>query len=486
MEDFTEQKAPFLRKSTKQYSELTFSEKLDIVKEIAYAAFPNILSSLTAGLKDVISLYFIGHLNNPLIFAALGFAVTWTSAFGTALIFGLAGGFGLIASQAYGASNYRKLGLLYQKSLVVASSILLAICLVLWFTRAELVMMGFEENLAAEIGDFIRCLLLDLFLFMGYEMTRYYLIAQNIFYIPALVLIISTILHIFWCHFFVNVLGMELTGIAIARTITDGTSLFLVYLYIRIKNPCPESWFPWTSECLDGIVAFAKDISSHGSSIYIEWVAFEITTIVIGFLGDVTVLAAHVASINYIFMNSTISLGLTLATCVFVGNSAGEGSLEKVQRYAYVGLTMNFSVVTCLNLVMLLFREHIALFYTEEANVARLIATILTFYFFGMHADLGCNMFGFLLRTLGQDRFVLKGFIFSYYGVGVTLSLITAGLFDFGFYGVWTSLLLGCYVMLALNTFRFLSLKWDEEVKKISLEMKRRSLNEERPAIELI
>jgi len=461
------------------FLQTTFQEKLSIAKEITLAAIPNIFSSLGSQLKDVISLYFVGHLNNPLFFAAAGFGLTWLNAFGTAVIFGFAAGFGTLASQAFGAKNFYKLGLLYQKSIVVMTCLLALLISVLWFTKAELIMLGFEEELASAIGHFIRYLMIDLIFYMLFEVTKFYLIAQNLFEIPACILFISTSLHIFWCHFFVNVMGLELIGMAIARTITDGTSMALLLIYVKLKNPCPESWFPWNKECLDGLVPYAKDIASHGSSVYIEWIAFEMTTIILGFLGDVTVLAAHSATLNYLFVNSTISLGLTLSMSVYVGNAAGEGSIIRAQKYAYTGLIMNFLVVSCLDILMFIFRGNIAAFYTSETNVNTLIMSMLTLYFCGMHGDLCCNTFAYLLRTLGQDKYVLKGFICSYYGIGVTSSLIFSVWFGFGYYGVWGSLLLGCYVLLLFNFLRFKNLNWELEVNKIYLEMRRKSINEE-------
>jgi len=457
------------------FNKLTFKEKLNIASEIATAAVPNIISSLGSLLKDAISLYFIGHLNNNLLFAALGFGLTWSNAFATAVIFGFAAGFGTLASQAYGAGNHYKLGLLYQKVLVVTSIVIFFISIFLWFTKAELVAMGFKEELSYHIQKFIRWLMVDFFFCMLFEVTRFYLVAQNAFYVPAYILTLTTTLHIFWCHLLINVMGLELVGMSIARTITDGTSAILILLYAKYRNPCPESWFPWTPECLQGLGTFTKDIASHGSSVYAEWIAFEISMIFLGFLGDELILAAHAATLNYIFLNYNVTFGFTLSTTVHVGNAAGEGSLHKAQKYAYIGLILNATLITCQNIFMFMMKNYIAYFYTAERDVRSYIAIMLTFYFFGMHGDLGCNTLAYLLRTLGQDRFVLKSYLFSYYGVGVSLSLITGVILGYGYYGIWGSLILGCWIMLGLNVMRFMGLDWPKEINKIYHEMKKTS-----------
>jgi len=469
---------PLLNKEV-PFLESSFQEKLNVAKEITIAAIPNIFSSIGSQLKDVISLYFIGRLGSPLLFAAAGFGLTWANAFGIALIFGFTTGFGTLASHAFGAQNFRRMGILYQKSIVVISILLLCLGSILWFTRAELLMLGFEEEFATEVGNFIRCLTLDLFFYMLFEINRFYLTAQNIFDVPACIIFISTALHILWCHIFVNVLGLELLGMALSRTLTDGISVLLIYLYIKYKNPCPESWIPWTKECLEGVFSYGKELASHGGAIYAEWTAFETMTMIIGFLGDVNVLAAHSASLNYLFINSTISLGVILSMNVFVGNAAGEGDIVKAKKYAYIGLAMDLIVVTCLDIFMFVYRKQIAGFYTTDPTVRVLIMDILLIYSFGMHFDLCCNSFANLLRTLGQDKFVLKAFFVSYYGVGLTCAIIASLWLGYGYHGVWGSVIFGCFVMLALDLVRFFGLDWEFEVKKISNEMRRKSLTDD-------
>jgi len=330
-----DEKSVLIPKETHFY-EMSMKETLEIFRELSTAAVSTIFSHIGNILKDVISLYFVGHLGNPLLFAAAGFGLTWMNSFGSAVIGGFAGGFGTLASQAFGAKNYYKFGLLYQKTLAVMACLMLLIYTVLWFTRAELIMLGFDIELATKVGEFIRYLLLDLLFVMIFEITRYYLVAQNYFQVPACVLFISTTMHIFWCHLFINILDWELSGMAFARTLTDGTSALLIYLYVKFKNPCPQSWFPWTKECLKDIVSYAKTIGSHGSALYFEWIAFEITTIIIGFLGDISIIAAHSAAQNYLFVTGAPAFGLIVSASILVGNAAGEGKVLKAQKYAYV------------------------------------------------------------------------------------------------------------------------------------------------------
>ena len=114
-----------------------------------------------------------------------------------------------------------------------------------------------------------------------------------------------------------------------------------------------------------------------------------------------------------------------------------------------------------------------------------LIVTMLTFYIFAMHADICSNMLAYLLRTLGQEHFVLKAFLMSYYGFGVTVSIFLSVINDFSYPGVWFGLLTSCYFMFAFASYKLYQLDWKEEVLKIANAMKKKSSLLETKDIEL-
>ena len=411
---------------------LTLKEAVATAKIISTTAIPNILTTTGMVIKDLISMYFIGHLNQPSLFAAFGFGMAWYSGFVLGVIFGLAAGFGTLASQAYGAKNYKKLGLLYQKVFVVTEIIMAVVSILLWFTAPVLKSMGYEEDLANEVGLLMKILVPNALIYPLFDITKYYLLAQNVFDIPAYIVVFTNIVHIFWCHLFINHLNAGLIGVAVARLITDGSAIVLILLYAKYRNPNPESWTPWTSECLKDLGSFTKDLLSQGASIYIEWITFEITTVITGFLKHATIIAAHTSTLNFIFVNFSIPFGFTLSMSTLVANAAGEGSVQKAKKYAIVGLTLILGIVSILNILVMLFRYNISAFYTSDAGVQEATATILLIYSFGMIQDILGNALGYLLRGLGQDRFVVLTYIFSYYGITILMSLI------FGlFFEVW-------------------------------------------------
>ena len=77
------EKEDLLTPKETRYNEMSPREIFTILKEVSTATISVIFSTIGSVLKDVISLYFIGHLDNPLLFAAVGFGLTWANSFGT-------------------------------------------------------------------------------------------------------------------------------------------------------------------------------------------------------------------------------------------------------------------------------------------------------------------------------------------------------------------------------------------------------------------
>ena len=55
----------------------------------------------------------------------------------------------------------------------------------------------------------------------------------------------TSISHYFLAGFLINDLGLNIEGAAWAKNITEFLNALIIYLYIKIKNPCPESSIPW-------------------------------------------------------------------------------------------------------------------------------------------------------------------------------------------------------------------------------------------------
>jgi Na+-driven multidrug efflux pump len=106
-------------------------------------------------LIDTVVFIFIGH-EKPIIISALGFGMLWVSAFGIAVVYGIGTGFNTYGSQAFGAKNYPRLGILLHQTLLIMGIIVAVYAVLAFFTSPILLIIGLPEELIVEISKFCK------------------------------------------------------------------------------------------------------------------------------------------------------------------------------------------------------------------------------------------------------------------------------------------------------------------------------------------
>ena len=440
--------------------------------KILKAALPNFLVQVGGMLQDTISFFFIGSLGDPIFLSALGFSITWGIALGRGIMFGLASGFGGLASQAYGAKNYAKLSLMYQKILVIQIISFVCLSAILVFTEPILITFGYDSKLAELVGLVTKVSIPSLLAYGIYETTIYYLIAQNHFQIGSYFLVLGLILHVSCCYLFISKFQMGIIGIALTRDVSLITITIGLYLYLRLYKPTSSTWLPWTKECLNGLWEYFSEIFRHGSCVYLEWMQLEVSNLVMGFTRNFTVVGAHTSGLNFVYMTFMPILGVTIATTTYVGNCAGEGNKEKAKAYGISGLVINFSLASIFVLLLLFKAGWIATLYTEDKDVEEYFVVIMGIFALGLHAFSGENLIAYLLRVLNQKDFVLLNNITSFYVVGLTLQVFLTYYLEWGYKGVWIGLISGFYTNFILGLIKLCKMNLKKQIEKIHHSMK--------------
>jgi len=299
------------------------------------------------------------------------------------------------------------------------------------------------------------------------QCLRYYLSALRVFYISAWINVATIPFQILFCELLISILDWGVFGMALARGLTELAGAGLYYLYLKYFNPCPEAMIPWKDDSYRGIFTHAKDLIYHGSAIYLEWMALQISSMLVGFLKIDDVNFAHGSVITYLVYIQSFTLGVSVSTTTYVGNSAGEGSETKAKVYALIGAAVE--IIACLLILIftLVWRQEIAEYYSDNEEVIYFIKVILVLYCLGMLADYGSNFLAFNLRTLNKQRLVTFCFVISYYLVGAPLSYLFGFKLGCGIWGIWVGILMGYYLMFGLMIWRTSRLDWGNEVKQI-------------------
>ena len=185
-----------------------------------------------------------------------------------------------------------------------------------------------------------------------FDATKKFLSSQYKAKIPVVVQLITTILHFFWCQYFITNLGLREVGAAYATNITYILNMVLSDLWIRCKQDDFKDMIFWYDKtCYRDLWTFLKIGVPGMLMLCFEWWAFELLAIFTGLLG-VNELAAEVVIINMVAFIFMLPLGISYSASALTGNYLGEGKIDLAKRFA--SLTVVFDIILTTIIVILM------------------------------------------------------------------------------------------------------------------------------------
>ncbi len=196
-----------------------------------------------------------------------------------------------------------------------------------------------------------------------------------------------------------------------------------------------------------------------GVTVLMEGGLFIAAALLIGRLDGVSA-AAHQIAVNVATLCFMVPMGLAEATTVRVGRAMGRDDRQGVRRAAYAG----YAIVLCTQLVsastLALGNEWVVGFYTADAGVASLAASLLLYAAAFQFPDGVQVLSAGALRGLKDTRVPMLLAGVAYWVVGVPLgAVLSLGLGGFtaamGPQGMWIGLIAGLSVAAVLLGLRF-------------------------------
>lgn len=117
-------------------------------------ASPVVGASISTMLINIETIMFVGHLS-ALYLAAAALSLTVTSVTGLSVIIGLLTAFETLGSQAFGAGNFERVGILLQRCILISFVLAIPIAMSWYFTSDLLLMIGQDEQLATLVREWL-------------------------------------------------------------------------------------------------------------------------------------------------------------------------------------------------------------------------------------------------------------------------------------------------------------------------------------------
>ena len=261
---------------------LNISDFNNSLRIMGLSSISMIGSEMLYCISDFITMYYVGHMNDPVQIAAIGLGSVWSFAACLCFVFALDSGFSTLASQAFGAKNFNKLSDLFHLSVVLYLVILTPLCLALTFSENLFNLVGINSDVSREANNYIIWNIPGYICIVLFEVIATMLRAQNIFSIGVYTQIFTSFLTWFLCHLFQRVYNLGLIGFAMVKNINLFMNALILIIYVQMKNPCPQVWkAPWRNIKLIELWTYFKELLSLGGSRYLDMVSWEINLLIV-------------------------------------------------------------------------------------------------------------------------------------------------------------------------------------------------------------
>ena len=289
---------------------------------------------------------------------------------------------------------------------------------------------------------------ISVFMALQFNCSLRYLQSMNVFLPSSVITLCTSIVHPIWCYLLVNNFNLGILGAGLSMGITQFLNLVIVSLYIKFKNPYPESWVLYSNDTFkpEFIYRYLRKGIPAAVMFAADYLGFEILTFMSSFLGQVP-MAANVCLFNYITLIFMIQIGISMAASTLVGNSIGAGNKKLSLAYAYCSILIGLALMTVTTLLTIYFRASIPGLYTQDKGVGTLLYQLIGIYIiFALPDSMEVVLHG-IIKGLGQQKWASICCLIILYPINITLAYILAFVLKLGVLGLWYSQMMAVFMM---------------------------------------
>ncbi|XWS24029.1 hypothetical protein CRYUN_Cryun28dG0066200 [Craigia yunnanensis] len=419
----------------------TLSEALEEIKAIGKISGPTAISSLLLYSRAMISMLFLGYLGE-LELAGGSLAIGFANITGYSVISGLAMGMEPICGQAYGAKQWKLLGLTLQRTVLLLLSVSIPISF-MWVNMKDILLWcGQDQEISSVAHTFIIFSIPDLFFLSLLHPLRIYLRTQSITLPVTYCSAISVLLHVPLNFLLVVHFKLGVAGVAIAMVWTNLNLFLLLSSFVYFSGVYKDSWVTPSTDCLRGWSSLLALAVPTCASVCLEWWWYEFMILLCGLLVNPK---ATIASMGILIQTTSLVYcfpsALSVGVSTRVGNELGANRPGKARISVIVSLFCAIAIGLSAMLFTTLMRHQWGKFFTSDAEILKLTAVALPIVGLcelgNCPQTTGCGVLrGSARPTIGAN--INLG---SFYLVGMPVSILMGFVIKMGFPGLWLGLL---------------------------------------------
>ncbi|KAG4388458.1 hypothetical protein GLYMA_09G178800v4 [Glycine max] len=416
-------------------------------KKQLWLAGPMVFVSVFQYSLQVISLMFVGHLDE-LLLASASLATSFVNATGFNVLMGMSSALDTFCGQAYGAKQFHMLGVHTQGAMLVLTLVTIPLSIIWVFLGPILVALRQDKEIAAHAQLYARYLIPSLSANALLRCITKFLQTQNIVFTMVLASGLTSLLHFFLCWALVQKIELGIKGSAIAICISNWFNTIILALYIKLSPSCKTTWTGFSKESLHNIPRFLRLAFPSTLMVCLESWTFEIMVLLSGALP------------NAKLQTSVLSI------CTRISNELGAGS----PKAAYLAVKVTMFLASAVGILefaslMLLWRVwgHV---FTNVHEVVKYVTSMMPLVASSTFIDSIQTAFQGVARGCGWQKLGAYVNLGSYYFLGVPFSVVSAFVFHMKGQGLFLGILIALIVQVVCFLLVTLRANWEKEAKK--------------------
>ncbi|KAK3227845.1 hypothetical protein Dsin_007707 [Dipteronia sinensis] len=460
---------PSSEKGFDEYGE-KFCEKAEIVVELKkqmHLAGPLVLVSFLQYSLQMISVMFVGHLDDELSLSSASMATSFAGVTGFSFMLGMGSALETLCGQAYGAKQYHLLGIHMQRAMLVLTLISIPIALLWGFTEQVFTLLKQDPEISIHAGIYARCLIPSILPYGLLQCQLRFLQTQN----NTLTLMtstgISSLVHVLACWTLVFRFGFGNKGAALSISISYWVNVFILAIYIKLSPKCKKTWTGFSKQALENLLGFLELGISSALMVCLEQWSYEFLVFMSGLLPNPK-LEASMMSISMntssVFFRIPFGFGSTVSTRV--SNELGAGRPYFARLAVQIVMFLAVTEGILLSLAAFALRGIWGYVYTKDEEVVRYMATIMPVLAISNFMDGIQTVLSGTARGCGWQKIGAYVNLGAYYLVGLPSAIILTFVFGLGGKGLWMGITCGSCLQALLFFAITMHTNWEEEAKK--------------------
>lgn len=403
-------------------SDISLFNKIKRSLAMIVLSFPAMVSNVSSMMVWTINAYYGGHMKNVANLAAVGIANSWLAFIGMGPLICCNFGFFTLAAQVNGTQNNHDLKIICQRGFVFNLIIFIISAIILLFSPAILPLLGVPENVVYLAIPYIYSYIGVIFLEMFADMLKNLLNAQKFFSIFPISSAIATILHIIQCEIFTK-LGYGLFSLGLSKFLANIYTLIIMCSYMKYKKINGFLVESFEKKAFEKLKEYSENVIPSGLISYVEWMAFEITTIMASNFGEI-VLSSHTVFLYILAFIYTLFTGVGVLYASELGNALGKKDLIQARRLKESYNILTFIMILIYVIFMKLCFTSLVRIMTDKLEVHEMIDKISFLSYTLCLFDFYQGNTAYALRATGKQNYGVKLYLICYYGIGIPFGII--------------------------------------------------------------